>query len=120
MDLTKMAHLWDSNFLHVVLFSFIIHTDNCHFVGTEIRGLDPPRKPRKLVHHENKAIHSNLSKEWSWYTKDLSVILQICIFVTFRLCLKSYSVPYANNFYDTSVIFSNLIITYREPFTGPS
>ena len=27
---------------------------------------------------------------------------------------------YTNYFYDTSVIFSNLIITYREPFTGPT
>ena len=27
---------------------------------------------------------------------------------------------YANYIYDTSVIFSNFIITYNEPFTGPS
>ena len=27
---------------------------------------------------------------------------------------------YTNYFYDTSVIFSNFIITYREPFTGPT
>ena len=26
---------------------------------------------------------------------------------------------YANNLYDTLVIFSNLIITHREPLTGP-
>ena len=35
------------------IFSFIIHTENRYFVGTEIRGSDPARKPRKLVPHEN-------------------------------------------------------------------
>ena len=35
-----------------IAFSFIIHTDNYHFVGTEIRVSDPPWKPRKLVPHE--------------------------------------------------------------------
>ena len=38
--------------------SFIIHTENHHFVGTGIRGSNPPRKPRKLVPHKNWAIHS--------------------------------------------------------------
>ena len=32
---------------------------------------------------------------------------------------RNYTV-YTNYFYDTSVIFSNFIITYREPFTGPT
>ena len=27
---------------------------------------------------------------------------------------------YTNYFYDTSIIFSNFVITYREPFTGPT
>ena len=27
---------------------------------------------------------------------------------------------YTNHFYDTSVIFSNFIITYKEPFIGPT
>ena len=27
---------------------------------------------------------------------------------------------YAKIFYDTSVIFGNFVITYKEPFTGPS
>ena len=35
-----------------IVFSFIIHRENYHFVGTRIRGSDPPRKPRKLVPHE--------------------------------------------------------------------
>ena len=34
----------------VIVFSFIIHTENHYFVGTEIRGWDPPRK---LIPHEN-------------------------------------------------------------------
>ena len=46
-----MAHSWGSKFVAIV-FSFIIHTENHHFVGTGIRGSDPPRKPRKLVLHE--------------------------------------------------------------------
>ena len=29
-----------------IIFSYIIHTENNHFVGTVIRGSDPPRKPR--------------------------------------------------------------------------
>ena len=41
-----------------IIFSFIIHTQNRYFVGTRIRGQDPPWKPRKLVPHENEAIHS--------------------------------------------------------------
>ena len=42
-----------------IVFSFIIHTENYHFVGTGIRGSDPPRKTRKLVPHEIEANHSN-------------------------------------------------------------
>ena len=30
------------------------------------------------------------------------------------------SAVYTNYFYDTSVIFSNFIITYKEPFIGPT
>ena len=48
---TKMTHSWGLKFVAIV-FSFIIHTENYHFVGTGIRGSDPPRKPRKLVTHE--------------------------------------------------------------------
>ena len=33
---------------------------------------------------------------------------------------KKHITVYANYFYDTSDIFSNSIITYREPFIGPS
>ena len=36
-----------------IVFLFIIHTEICLFVGTGIRGSDPPRKPRKLVPNEN-------------------------------------------------------------------
>ena len=36
--------------------------------------------------------------------------------VSLFLCTPEY----ANYFYDTSVIFSNFIITYRESITGPS
>ena len=44
----------DSKFM-VTVFSFIMHsiTEIHYFVGTRIRGSDPPRKPRKLVPHEN-------------------------------------------------------------------
>ena len=52
VDLTKMTHSWGSKFVAFV-FSFIIHTESLHFVGTGIRGSDPPRKPRKLVPHES-------------------------------------------------------------------
>ena len=47
----KMTYLWDLKFL-VIVFSFIMHTENYHFVGTGIRGLDPLGKPRKLVPYE--------------------------------------------------------------------
>ena len=46
-----MTYLCGLKFVAIV-FSFIIHTKNYHFVGTGIRGSDPPRKPRKLVPHE--------------------------------------------------------------------
>ena len=36
-----------------ILFSFIIHTENYYYVGTGIRGMDPPSKPRKFVPDEN-------------------------------------------------------------------
>ena len=37
-----------------IAFSFIIHAENYFFVGTRFRGSDrAPRKPRKLVPHEN-------------------------------------------------------------------
>ena len=52
MNLTKMTHSWGSKFV-AILFSFIIHTENHKFVGIVIRGSDPPRKPGKLVPHEN-------------------------------------------------------------------
>ena len=52
-----MTHSCGSEFMAIV-FSFIIHTENYHFVGTEIRGLDPPQKPRQLVPHEIQVIHS--------------------------------------------------------------
>ena len=57
VDLTKLSHSRGSKFVDIV-FPFIIHTENHHFVGTGIRGSNPPRKPRKLVPHENWAIHS--------------------------------------------------------------
>ena len=43
-----MTHSWGSKFVAMV-FSFIIHTENYHFVGIGIRGLHPPRKQRKFV-----------------------------------------------------------------------
>ena len=52
VDLRKIKYSWGSKFV-VIVFSFIIHTETRNFVGAEIRGLDPPRKPRKLVPHEN-------------------------------------------------------------------
>ena len=52
VDRMKMTHLWGSKFVAIV-FPFIIHTDNYLFVGTGIRGSDPPRKQRILVPHEN-------------------------------------------------------------------
>ena len=42
-----MTHSRGSKFVDIV-FSFIMHTENYHFVGTGIRGSDLPRKPRKL------------------------------------------------------------------------
>ena len=48
VDWTKMTHSWGSKFV-VIIFSFIIHTENFHFVCTGIRVSDPPRKPQKLV-----------------------------------------------------------------------
>ena len=54
VDWTKITYSWGSKFVAIV-FSFIIHTEDCYFVGTEIRGSHSPRKPRKLVPH---AIHS--------------------------------------------------------------
>ena len=49
VDCSTFTHSLGSKFV-VIMFSFIIHTENCYLVGTEIRGLDPPRK---LVPHEN-------------------------------------------------------------------
>ena len=52
-----MMHSWGSRFV-AIIFSFITHTENHYFVGTGIRGLDPPRKtmkmgtPRKLSHSQ--------------------------------------------------------------------
>ena len=48
----KITHSWGSKFV-AIAFSLIIHTENCFFVGTKFRGYDPPRKPLKLVPHEN-------------------------------------------------------------------
>ena len=39
VHVTKMAHSWGSEFV-VIVFSFIIHKENHHFVGTGIRGSD--------------------------------------------------------------------------------
>ena len=36
-----MTHSWGSKFVAIV-FSFISHTEKYHFVGTGIRGSDPP------------------------------------------------------------------------------
>ena len=55
VDLTKITHSSGSEFVAIV-FSFIIHTENRYFVGTRIRGSDPPQIPRKLVPHKNSAI----------------------------------------------------------------
>ena len=52
IDLTKMKRSWGSKFVAIV-FTFIIHAKNYHFVGTGIHGADPPRKPRKLVPPRN-------------------------------------------------------------------
>ena len=49
---SKMIHSKGSQFL-AMIFSFITFTKNYYFVGTRICGLDPPRKPGKLVPHEN-------------------------------------------------------------------
>ena len=43
-----MTPLWGSKFV-VIVFSFMIQTENYNFVGTRNRGSDPPRKPRKLI-----------------------------------------------------------------------
>ena len=55
--LNKIKHSWGLKFV-VIVFSFIILTENRYFLGTENRGSDPPRKPRKLVPREYKVIHS--------------------------------------------------------------
>ena len=52
-----MTHSWGSKFMAIV-FSFIFHTENYHFMGIGIHGSDLPQKPRKLVPHEIKAIHT--------------------------------------------------------------
>ena len=52
VDWTNLTHSWGLKFVSIV-FSFIIHKENRYFVGTGIRGSDLPRKPRKLVPHEN-------------------------------------------------------------------
>ena len=46
MDRTEITHSWGSKFV-AIIFSFIPHTKNSYFMGTGIRGLDPPRKPRQ-------------------------------------------------------------------------
>ena len=50
--------LWMALFLRgskfvAIVFSFMTHTENRHFVGTGIRGWDPPRKPPKMVTNDN-------------------------------------------------------------------
>ena len=47
--LNKITHSWGSKFMAIV-FSFIIHTEKSYFLGTRIRGSDPPRKliPMKI------------------------------------------------------------------------
>ena len=59
VDWAKITHSWGLKFV-VKAFSFIIHTESYFFKGTRFRGSDPPRKPRKLIPHENQAIHSTL------------------------------------------------------------
>ena len=66
-----MTHSWGSKFVAIV-FSFIIHTENYNSLGTRIHGLDPPRKPQKLVPHEIYAIHSDsiVNSSFLFVTKD--------------------------------------------------
>ena len=47
VDWTKMIHSLGSKFV-AIIFSCIILSENYHFVGTGIRGTDPPRKPPKI------------------------------------------------------------------------
>ena len=65
VDWTKMTLSWGSK-LVVIVFSLIINTENYHFVGTGIRGSDPPQnhenwyptkyKPSTVFAHEH-AVH---------------------------------------------------------------
>ena len=48
-----MTHSLVSKFA-AIIFSLIIHTENCYFMGNGIRVLDHPRKQQKLVPHEKK------------------------------------------------------------------
>ena len=47
-----MIHSWGLKFV-AMIFSVIILTKNYYFVGSRIRGFDPPLKPQKLVPHIN-------------------------------------------------------------------
>ena len=60
----EQKYSWGSKFV-VIIFSFIIRKENYHFVGTGIRGLGPPRKPRKLVPQRNLS-HSQYVKMLSF------------------------------------------------------
>ena len=57
VDLTKITYSLLSKFV-VKVFSFIIYAENFYFIVFGIRGSDPPRKPRKFVPYENKAINT--------------------------------------------------------------
>ena len=58
--LNKMTHSWGSKFVEIIVFFLIMHTENRCCMGTGISGWDPPRKPQKLIPHEDYAIHSKL------------------------------------------------------------
>ena len=63
--LKKMTQSWGSKFVTIV-FSFIIHTENYHLVGTGIRGSDPPRKTTKIGTQRNLTIHSICNQKYEY------------------------------------------------------
>ena len=63
VDWTKITHLWGSKFV-----AFIIQTENRFFLGTRFRGLDPPRKPRKIGTPQKikpSTVHRSKWRNWS-------------------------------------------------------
>ena len=56
---TNFRGLNENDTFVAIVFSFIVYTEKHLFVGTGIRGSDPPRKPRKLVPHEIKPFKVN-------------------------------------------------------------